>query len=109
MKLHNCDALRRPFIDAENVEDHVGRNGDCAAASADQGAALAINKNLALMAFKRGRPLPGSIATESDATSAMISITAKSSIRVKPPWRLWFRIGDVGGGSRPTLAAIRTE
>ncbi len=83
-------------VDAEDVEDDVPRDGEDIASIADQNTALAVDRHLAVRpvrtvletlapkqcggssvsAFSPPRPVPGIIVTASDATNAMIIITA---------------------------------
>src|SRR5262245_35478544 len=57
-------------------------------------------------AFSFARPVPGVITATSEATKAMISITAITSISVKPDFRLVLHIRDVSGGAFATFTAI---
>jgi hypothetical protein len=50
--------------------------------------------------------VPGVIVIASDATNAMMSMTATLSMSVKPALRSLLHVRDVGRGARAALAAI---
>src|SRR5205823_7090737 len=58
-------------------------------------------------ALSFARPLPGVIVTTREPIRAMISITAMTSIRVKPDLRSVLDIRDVGCAAGSALMAIR--
>ncbi len=59
-------------------------------------------------AFSFARPVPGVIVTISEPTKAMISITAMTSIKVKPDLRSVLHIRDVGPTACSAFMAIGT-
>jgi hypothetical protein len=117
----------RPLlVGSEYVEYDVARDGDDITAIADQRATSTIERNQTVTSrhhcakpfaskqrggFQRQGlqsrpPVPGIHVTASEATSAMISITATTSMSVKPAASSALHVRDVGGNARAAFPAV---
>jgi hypothetical protein len=87
---------RPQLIDAEDIEDDVTRQRDDIAAVASEAVC-------SVRAFSPARPVPGIIVTASDATKAIMAITAITSMSVKPAPRSTFQLRSTDRTARTTL------